>query len=169
MTWVTLVTRLIRVTWVTRMNWVSIMVDLFKCKGISCTNRRNKKGQRIDPCSTPCLTGFGWDGVCPSFKNCRHPARYNWNQATLSGRAPYTDNFFNNRLWSSTSKALWKSTNTSPVSSSLSILNKILSVILIIVVSVELPEWKPDCNYSCNKLFSWRYFYRDFATCCWWC
>ena len=34
------------------------------------------------------------------------------------------------------------------MSSSLSILNKILSVILIIVVSVELPEWKPDCSYS---------------------
>ena len=127
---------------------IYIMVDLFKCKGISCTNRRNKKGQRIDPCSNPCLTGFSWDGVCPSLTNCRHPARYDWNQATLSGRAPYTDNFFNNRLWLRTSKALWKSTNTSPVSSSLSILNKILSVILIIVVSVELPEWKPDCSYS---------------------
>ena len=36
-----------------------IMVELFKCKGISFTNRRNKKGPRIDPCSTPCLTGFG--------------------------------------------------------------------------------------------------------------
>ena len=44
------------------------------------------------------------------------------------------------------SKALWKSTNASPVSSSLSILNKILSVILISTVSVELPEWKADCN-----------------------
>ena len=44
--------------------------------------------------------------------------------------------------------------NTSPVSSSLSILNKILSVILISAVSVELPEWKADCNYSYSKLFS---------------
>ena len=40
------------------------------------------------------------------------------------------------------SKALWKSTNTSPVSSSLSILNKILSLILISAVLVELPEWR---------------------------
>ena len=52
------------------------------------------------------------------------------------------------------SKALWKSTNASPVSSSLSILNKILSVILISTVSVELPEWKADCNnnnhYNCS-------------------
>ena len=37
--------------------------------------------------------------------------------------------------------------NTSPVSSSLSILNKILFMILISAVSVELPEWKADCNY----------------------
>ena len=57
------------------------------------------------------------------------------------------DNLFNNRLLLSTSKALWKSTNTSLVSSSLSILNKILAVILISAVSVELPEWKADCNY----------------------
>ena len=35
----------------------------------------------------------------------------------------------------------------SPVSSSLSILNKILFKILISAVSVELPEWKADCNY----------------------
>ena len=39
------------------------------------------------------------------------------------------------------------------MSSSLSILNKILSVILISTVSVELPEWKADCNnnnYYCS-------------------
>ena len=97
------------------------MVELFQCKGISFTYRRNKKELRIDPCSTPRLTGFCWDG---SFTNCCHPARYDWNQATLSGLAAYTDNFVNNRLRSSTSQALWKSTNTRPVSSSLSILNK---------------------------------------------
>ena len=34
-----------------------------KCKGISFTNRRNKTGPRIDPCSTPCLTGFGSDVI----------------------------------------------------------------------------------------------------------
>ena len=44
------------------------MVELFKCKGISFTNRRNKKGLRIDPCSGIIL--------CPSFTNCRHPSRY---------------------------------------------------------------------------------------------
>ena len=112
--------------------YISVL-ELFKFKGISFTNRRNK-GPKIDPCSTPCLTGFGWDGIilCPGFTNCRHPSRYNWNQATLSGLAPYTDNFFNNRLWLSASKALWKTTNTSPASSSLSIFNKILSVILIV-------------------------------------
>ena len=33
------------------------------------------------------------------------------------------------------------------MSSSLSILNKILFMILISAVSVELPEWKADCNY----------------------
>ena len=110
------------------------MVELFKCKGISFTNRRYKKGARIDRRSTPFLTGFSWDGIilCPSFTNCHHPSRYNWNQATLSGLTPYTDNFFNNRLWSSMSKALWKSTNTSSVSSSLSILKKILSASLIV-------------------------------------
>ena len=82
------------------------MVELFKCKGISFTNRRNKKGPRINPCSTPCLTGFSWDGICPSFKNCRHPSRYDWNQATLFGLAPYlyTDNFFSNRFY----RVRWK-------------------------------------------------------------
>ena len=45
------------------------------------------------------------------------------------------------------SKALWKSTNTSPESSSLSLLKKILSASLISAVSVELPEWKADSNY----------------------
>ena len=45
------------------------------------------------------------------------------------------------------SKALWKSTNTSPESSSLSTLKKILSASLISAVSVELPEWKADSNY----------------------
>ena len=75
------------------------VVELFKCKGISFTNRRNKKGPGIDPCSTSCLTGFSWDGICPSFKNCCHPSRYDWNQATLSGLALYTDNFFNNRFY----------------------------------------------------------------------
>ena len=29
------------------------MVELFKCKGISFTNKRNKTGPRIDPCGTP--------------------------------------------------------------------------------------------------------------------
>ena len=104
---------------------------LFECKGISFTSSRNKTGPRIDPCSTPCLTGFGSDVICPSFTNCGHPSRYDWNHATLSGLAPYTNNFFNNRLWLIMSQALRKSTNTSRVSSSLSILNKILSVILI--------------------------------------
>ena len=75
------------------------MVELYKCKGISFTNRRNKKGPRIDPCSAPYLTGFGWDGICPSFINCRQPARYDWNQATPFGLAPYKDNFFNNRFY----------------------------------------------------------------------
>lgn len=35
------------------------MVELFKRKGIPFTNRRNKTGLSIDPCGTPCLTGFG--------------------------------------------------------------------------------------------------------------
>ena len=120
------------------------MVELFKFKGISFTNSRNKTGPRIDLCSTPCLTGFGSDVICPSFTNCRHPSWYDWNHATLSGLAPYTDNFFNNRLWSIMSKALWKSTNTSRVSSSLSTLNKILSVILI--------SFKNGMNYQNGRL-----------------
>ena len=113
------------------------MVELFKCKGISFTNQRNKTGPRIDPCGTPCLTGFGSDVICPSFTNCRRSSRYHRNQATLCGLAPYTDNFFSSRLWLITSNALRKSTNTSPVTSSLSSLNKILSVILIRAISVE--------------------------------
>ena len=40
------------------------------------------------------------------------------------------------------SKALWKSINTSPVSSQVSFLNKILSLILTSAVLVELPEWR---------------------------
>ena len=54
------------------------------------------------------------DVICPIFTNCCHPSRYNWNHATLPWLALYTDNFFSDRLWSITSKALWKSTNTSP-------------------------------------------------------
>ena len=138
------------------------MVELFKCKGISFTNKRNKIGLRIDPCGPPCLTGFGSDFICPSFTNCRRSSRYDRNQATLSGLATNTDNFFSSRLWLITSNALRKSTNTSPVTSSLSILNKISSVILIRAVSVEWPERKADCN-SFSKLFSWRYFNSDFA------
>ena len=42
--------------------YVSV-AELFKCKGISFTNRRNRTGPRIDPCSTPCLTGFGSDVI----------------------------------------------------------------------------------------------------------
>ena len=120
------------------------MVELFKFKGISFTNSRDKTEPRIDLCGTPCLTGFGSDVICPSFTNCRHPSWYDWNHATLSGLAPYTDNFFNNRLWSIMSKALWKSTNTSRVSSSLSTLNKILSVILI--------SFKNGMNYPNGRL-----------------
>ena len=138
------------------------MVELFKCKVISFTNKRNKTGPRIDPCGTPCLTGFGLDVICPSFTNCRRSSRYHRNQATLSGLAPYTGNFFSSRLWLITSNALRKSTNTSPVTSSLSILNKISSVILIRAVSVEWPERKADCN-SYSKLFSWRYFNSEFC------
>ena len=140
------------------------MVELFKCKGISFTNKRNKTGPRIDPCGTPCLTGFGSDVICPSFTNCRRSSRYHRNQATLCGQAPYTDNFFSSRLWLITSNALRKSTNTSLVTSSLSILNKISSVILIRAVSVEWPERKADFN-SYSKLFSWRYFNSECATC----
>ena len=110
------------------------MVELFKCKGITFTNKRNKTGPRIDPPGTPCLIGFG---CCPSFTNCRRSSRYDRNQATLSGLAPYTDNFFSSRLWLITSNALRKSTNTSLVTSSLSSLNKISSVILIRAISVE--------------------------------
>ena len=120
------------------------MVELFKFKGISFTNSRNKTGPRIDLCATPCLTGFGSDVICSSFTNYRHPSRYDWNHATLSGLAPYTDNFFNNRLWSIMLKALWKSTNTSRVSSPLSTLNKILSVILI--------SFKNGMNYQNGRL-----------------
>ena len=120
------------------------MVELFKFKGISFTNSRNKTAPRIDLCGTPCLKGFGSDVICLSFTNCRHPSRYDWNHATLSGLAPYTDNFFNNRLWSIMSKALWKSTNTSRVSSPLSALNKILSVILI--------SFKNWMNYQNGRL-----------------
>ena len=65
---------------------------VFKCKGISFTNKRNKTGPRIDPCGTPCLTGFGSDVVCPSFTNSHCSSRYDQNQATLSGLVPYTDN-----------------------------------------------------------------------------
>ena len=36
------------------------MVELFKCKGITFTSKRNKTGPRI---------GFGSDVVCPSFTN----------------------------------------------------------------------------------------------------
>ena len=129
------------------------MVKLFKCKGISFTNGRNKKGPRIDPCSTlawQVSTEMVYVLVSQTVVTL---LRYNWNQATLSGLVPYVDNFFNNRLWLSTSKALWKSTNASPMSSSLSILNKILSVILISTVSVELPEWKADCNNNNHYCF----------------
>ena len=129
------------------------MVELFKFKGISFTNSRNKTGPRIDLCGTPCLTGFGSDVVCPSFTNCRHPSWYDWNHATLSGLALHTDNFFKDRLWSITLKPLRKSTNTSPLRSSWFILNKIFSMILISAILVELPEWKADCNYSYSKLF----------------
>ena len=102
------------------------MVELFKCKGISFTNRRNKTGARIDPCSTPCLTAFGSDAICPSFTNCRHSSRYDQNQAMLSRLAPYTDNnFFSSSLCLITLNALRKSTNISPVTSSLSILIEI--------------------------------------------
>ena len=147
----------------------SAYISWWSCSNVKAYHsqiREIKKDRGLIPAVPSCLTGFGWDGMYPSFTNCHQPARYDWNQATLSGLAPYTDDFINNRLWSSMSKALWKSTNTSPVSSSLSILNKILSVILISAVSVELSEWKADCNYSYSKLFSWRYFNSDFATCC---
>ena len=51
------------------------VVELFKCKGISFTNRRNKTGLRIDPCSTPCqTTDFGFGCYMPYF---RHPSSYN--------------------------------------------------------------------------------------------
>ena len=140
------------------------MVEFFKCKGISFTNKRNKAGPRIDPCGTPYLTGFGSDVICPSFTNCRRSSRYHRNQATLCGLAPYTDNFFSSRLWLITLNALRKSTNTSLVTSSLSILNKISSVILIRAVSVEWPGRKAYFN-SYSKLFSWRYFNSECATC----
>ena len=39
------------------------------------------------------------DVIYPIFTNCRHPSRYNWNQAMQSGLALYTDNFFSDRLW----------------------------------------------------------------------
>ena len=86
------------------------------------------------------------------------------NQATLCGLARYTDNFFSSRLWLITLNALRKSTNTSLVTSSLSILNKISSVILIRAISVEWPERKADFN-SCSKLFSRKYFNSECATC----
>ena len=52
------------------------MVELLKRKGIPFTNRRNKTGLSIDPCGTPCLTGFGSDVICPSLTNYRRPPRY---------------------------------------------------------------------------------------------
>ena len=67
-------------------------------------------------------------------------------------------------LWLITSSALRKSTNTSPVTSSLPIINKIPSVIMIRAVSVEWPERKAHYN-SYSKLFSWRYSNSEFATC----
>ena len=69
------------------------MVKLFKCQGISFTNKRNKTGPRIDPSGTSCLTGFGSDILCPSFTNCHRSSRYDRNQATLSGLATFSDNF----------------------------------------------------------------------------
>ena len=48
--------------------------------------------------------------------------------------------------------------NTSPLSSSLSILNKIFSMIVISAILVELPEWKADCNYLYTKLFLLKIF-----------
>ena len=41
------------------------VVELFKCKGISFTNMRNKTEPRIDLSGTPCLTGFGSDCYMP--------------------------------------------------------------------------------------------------------
>ena len=132
------------------------VVELFKCKGI---NYHSQIGEiLLDRGLIPAVPLGRWqilalDVICSIFTNGCHPSRYNWNHATLSGLALYSDNFFSDRLWSITSKALWKSTNTSPLSSSLSILNKIFSTIPISAIAVELPEWKADCNYSYSKLF----------------
>ena len=44
------------------------VVELFKCKGISFTNRRNITGPRINPCSTPWqMTDFGFGCYMPYF------------------------------------------------------------------------------------------------------
>ena len=114
----------------------SIFSQLFK-------RARVKKSDIIPVCSQ------GQGGIISIFINggVVHSPRYDRNQATLSGLAPYTDNFSSSRLWLIASNALRKSTNyTSPVTSSLSLLNKISSVILIRVVSVEWAERRADCN-----------------------
>ena len=133
----------------------------------SCSNVKAYHSQigemKLDRGLIPAVPPARWqilalDVICPIFTNCCHPSRYDWNHATLSGLALYTDNFFNDRLWSITLKPLWKSTNTSPSSSSLSIWNKIFSMIVISAILVELPEWKADCNYLYSKLFLLKIF-----------
>ena len=75
------------------------MVELLKRKGISFTNRRNKTGLSIDPCGTPCLTGFGSDVICPSLTNCHRPLLPDMIEPDHAiWLATHTDNFFNSRL-----------------------------------------------------------------------
>ena len=50
------------------------VVELFKCRGISFTNQRNKTGPRIDSCSTPCqMTDFGFGCYMPYFHKLSSP------------------------------------------------------------------------------------------------
>ena len=128
--------------------YISI-VELSKCRGISFTNRRNRTGPRIDP-----VLPLAWQTVfAPPDMIETKPWYLGWRRALIISLLVNCDLFYGNQQ-----------NNTSPVTSSLSILNKMSSVILIRVVSVEWPEQKADCSPYSN-LFSWRYFNSEFATC----
>ena len=111
------------------------------CCGRSFANRRNNTGPRIDPCTTPCVTGSVTP--VPPLTVWQRPESHARNHRSST---PYHPSFSRRRPCSTLSNALEVSAVTSDVTRPLSMLFTAYVTVSSRAASVERPGRKPYCS-----------------------
>ena len=101
--------------------YMSTLLIVLVLMGMSFINTIKNTGPKIEPCGTPVVISDCYDCLPLNKKNCLRPERHGENHRIDCCEHPYMASFSSRIVWFTRSKALRRSSSTTPFTSPLSI------------------------------------------------